>query len=151
MIFLSGGVDGGTKSHVVELAEIIKTANPKPRLGMNFKLPIIFAGNNQAQSKIIDTLQDSVDLIIAPNIRPTLERENLKPSRDKIHDLFMEHVMAQAPGYKKLMSWTDAPIMPTPGAVGEIIKKISEEISNPDHKKNFLESNLLHKKIINYC
>ena len=32
MILLSGGVDGGTISHVVELAEIIKTANPKPRL-----------------------------------------------------------------------------------------------------------------------
>ena len=55
------------------------------------------------------------------------EEENLQPSRDKIHDLFMEHVMAQAPGYKKLMDWTDAPIMPTPGAVGEIIKKIAEE------------------------
>lgn len=34
--------------------------------------------------------------------------------------------MAQAPGYNKLMDWTDHPIMPTPGAVGEIIKKISE-------------------------
>ena len=39
----------------------------------------------------------------------------------------LEHVMAQAPGYKKLMNWADAPIMPTPGAVGEIIKKIAEE------------------------
>ena len=28
MLLLSGGVDGGTVSHVVELAEIIKTANP---------------------------------------------------------------------------------------------------------------------------
>jgi hypothetical protein len=26
----------------------------------------------------------------------------------------MEHVMAQAPGYNKLMRWADAPIMPTP-------------------------------------
>ena len=126
MVLLSGGVDGGTVTHVVELAEIIKTANPKPRLGMNFKLPIIYAGNNKAQDKIKETLKDSVDLIMAPNIRPTLERENLKPSRDKIHDLFMEHVMAQAPGYNKLMDWTDHPIMPTPGAVGEIIKKIAE-------------------------
>ena len=126
MVLLSGGVDGGTVTHVVELAEIIKTANPKPRLGMNFKLPIIYAGNNKAQDKIKDTLKDSVDLIIVPNIRPTLEQENLKPSRDKIHDLFMEHVMAQAPGYNKLMDWTDHPIMPTPGAVGEIIKKIAE-------------------------
>jgi len=39
----------------------------------------------------------------------------------------MEHVMAQAPGYKKLMSWTDAPIMPTPGAVGLIIQTIAEK------------------------
>ncbi len=126
MVLLSGGVDGVTVTHVVELAEIIKTANPKPRLGMDFKLPIIYAGNNKAQPKIKETLKDSVDLIVAPNIRPTLEKENLKPSRDKIHDLFMEHVMAQAPGYNKLMDWTDHPIMPTPGAVGEIIKKISE-------------------------
>ena len=126
MVLLSGGVDGGTVSHVVELAEIIKTANPKPRLGMNYKLPIIYAGNSKAQDNIKDTLDDSTDLIMVPNIRPTLEKENLKPSRDKIHDLFMEHVMAQAPGYNKLMQWTDHPIMPTPGAVGEMIKKISE-------------------------
>ena len=39
----------------------------------------------------------------------------------------MEHVMAQAPGYDKLMQWTDHPIMPTPGAVGEIIKRIAEK------------------------
>lgn len=35
--------------------------------------------------------------------------------------------MAQAPGYKKLMSWTDAPIMPTPGAVGLIIQAIADQ------------------------
>ena len=126
MVLLSGGVDGGTVSHVVELAEIIKAANPKPRLGMDYKLPIIYAGNKKAQQNIKDTLENICDLIMVPNIRPTLEQENLKPSRDKIHDLFMEHVMAQAPGYNKLMKWTDHPIMPTPGAVGEIIKKISE-------------------------
>ena len=126
MVLLSGGVDGGTVSHVVELAEIIKTANPKPRLGMNYKLPIIYAGNDKAQNNIKETLDDSSDLIIVPNIRPTLDEENLTPSRNKIHDLFMEHVMAQAPGYNKLMDWTDHPIMPTPGAVGKMIKKISE-------------------------
>ena len=127
MILLSGGVDGGTISHVVELSEILEAANPKPRLGMNYKLPVIYAGNNKASNDIAKRLEKITDLTIVDNIRPTLDRENLKPSRDKIHDLFMEHVMAQAPGYKKLMSWTDAPIMPTPGAVGEIIKKISKE------------------------
>ena len=127
MILLSGGIDGGTVSHVVELAEILAAANPQPRLGQEYKLPVIYAGNKDAKDKIKDTLGEKVDLDLVDNIRPVLERENLEPSRDKIHDLFMEHVMQQAPGYKKLMSWTDAPIMPTPGAVGSLIEMIAEK------------------------
>lgn len=127
MILLSGGIDGGTISHVVELSEMIKAANPRPRLGTGYKLPVIFAGNNKAQDIIIKTLGETTDLTIVENIRPVLEVENLGPSRDKIHDLFMEHVMAQAPGYKKLMGWTDAPIMPTPGAVGSLIEMIARD------------------------
>ena len=127
MILLSGGIDGGTTKHVVELAEILAAANPKPRLGQNYKLPVIYAGNNKAVNKIEETLGEITDLDVTENIRPVLEMENLKPSRDKIHDLFMEHVMQQAPGYKKLMSWTDAPIMPTPGAVGALIEMVAQK------------------------
>jgi uncharacterized protein (TIGR01319 family) len=127
MILLSGGIDGGTTTHVVEIAELIAAADPKPRLGIGYKLPIIYAGNVNAREAIKETLKDKVDLDIVDNIRPVLERENLLPAREKIHDLFMEHVMAQAPGYRKLMTWTDAPIMPTPGAVGLIIKTIADQ------------------------
>ena len=127
MILLSGGVDGGTTKHVVELAEILAAANPQPRLGQNYKLPVIYAGNKKATKAIRDTLGEISDLDVTENIRPVLEQENLKPSRDKIHDLFMEHVMQQAPGYKKLMSWTDAPIMPTPGAVGALIEMVAKK------------------------
>lgn len=126
MILLSGGIDGGTTTHVVELAELISAADPKPRLGTGYKLPVIYAGNKDAREAIRKTLDGKVDLDIVDNLRPVLERENLMPAREKIHDLFMEHVMAQAPGYRKLMSWTDAPIMPTPGAVGLIIKTIAD-------------------------
>ncbi len=127
MVLLSGGVDGGTISHVVELSEILAAANPKPRLGNNYKLPIIYAGNKEARKDVNERLSKITDLKMVENIRPTLDKENLKPSRDKIHDLFMEHVMAQAPGYDKLKKWTDYPIMPTPGAVGEIIKRIASK------------------------
>ncbi len=127
MILLSGGIDGGTTTHVVELAELLSAADPKPRLGIGYRLPVIYAGNVDAREPIKNTLGDKVDLTIVDNIRPVLERENLFPAREKIHDLFMEHVMAQAPGYRKLMTWTDAPIMPTPGAVGLIMKKIADE------------------------
>lgn len=126
MILLSGGINGGTTTHVVELAELIGAADPKPRLGSGYNLPVIYAGNIDAREAVKETLEDKTALDIVDNLRPVLEREFLMPAREKIHDLFMEHVMAQAPGYSKLMSWTDAPIMPTPGAVGLIIKTISD-------------------------
>ena len=137
MILMSGGIDGGTTKHIAEMAELVSAADPKPRLGSSYKLPVIFSGNIKARDIVKDTLSEKTNLIVTENIRPVLERENLGPARDKIHDLFMEHVMAQAPGYKKLMSWTCAvnedgtienvPIMPTPGAVGNIMQTIARK------------------------
>ena len=127
MLLLSGGVDGGTSSHVVELAEIIAAARPRPRLGIAYELPLIYAGNRDARGSITERLQGVMALEIVDNLRPVLERENLMPTRHKIQDQFLEHVMAHAPGYRKLIDWTDAPIMPTPGAVGEIIQTVSAQ------------------------
>ena len=128
MILLSGGIDGGTTTHVVELAELISAADPRPRLGTGYRLPVIYAGNQAATALVEKALLDKTDLSVVDNLRPVLEMENLAPAREKIHDLFLEHVMAQAPGYGKLMSWTDAPIMPTPGAVGSILQTISRKM-----------------------
>ncbi|MFN8176509.1 MAG: glutamate mutase L [bacterium] len=127
MILLSGGIDGGAVEHVVKLAEIIAAADPRPRLGSTYRLPVIFAGNAKAAPQVTKTLGEQTDLAVVANLRPVMERENLKPARDKIHDLFMEHVMAQAPGYRKLMEWVGVPIMPTPGAVGNIIQTIAKQ------------------------
>jgi uncharacterized protein (TIGR01319 family) len=127
MILLAGGTDGGTVKHVVELAELIRAADPKPRFGSTYRLPVIYAGNKDAREEIQKILGDHVDLYIVDNIRPVLEMENLGPAREKIHDLFMEHVMQQAPGYNKLMAMTDAPIMPTPGAVGYLVERVARE------------------------
>lgn len=126
MILLSGGTDGGTIRHVVSQAEIIAAADPKPRFGSDYELPVIFAGNVLAQEAIKTVLKEKTALQIVDNLRPALEQENLKPARDAIHDLFLEHVMQHAPGYKKLMHWTSAPIMPTPGAVGDIMQLIAK-------------------------
>ncbi len=127
MILLSGGVDGGTVSHVAELAELIGAADPKPRLGASYRLPVVYAGNRDAVQAVRDALDAKTELSVVDNLRPTLEHENLAPARDRIHDLFMEHVMAQAPGYDKLLTWTSAPVMPTPGAVGLIIQTIARQ------------------------
>jgi uncharacterized protein (TIGR01319 family) len=125
MVLISGGTDGGNTTQVVQIAELVAPAKPRPRFGGAYRLPIIFAGNQNAAPAVRQAFDDGFDLSIVPNLRPVLERENLGPARDKIHDLFLEHVMAHAPGYDKLIGWADAPIMPTPGAVGNILQTIA--------------------------
>src|SRR2546422_7069123 len=94
MILLSGGVDGGTTSHVAALAEIIAAADPKPRLGIGYNLPVVFAGNKHAREIVQKDLQDRTALTVVDNLRPTLEAENLVPAPDEIHERFVENWMA---------------------------------------------------------
>ncbi|PMZ77089.1 glutamate mutase L, partial [Pseudomonas sp. FW306-02-H05-AB] len=63
---------------------------------------------------------------IVDNLRPTLDRENLGPAREEIHEMFLEHVMQQAPGYSKLLDWTSEEVMATPNAVGKLLKEYAE-------------------------
>lgn len=137
MILLSGGMDGGTVSHVVEAAQLISAADPKPRLGAGYELPVIYAGNKDARENVKQILENKTALQITENLRPTDKTENLTPARQSIQSLFLEHVMAHAPGYRTLMEWTDAPIMPTPAAVGIMMQKIAEQ-----HKMNVLGADI---------
>lgn len=127
MILMSGGTDGGTVRHLVELAELLVSADPRPRLGVGVKLPVIYAGNKDAAQPVAEVLAGRVDLRRVENLRPTLDRENLDPAREAIHELFLQHVMQQAPGYGKLSSWVSSGIMSTPNAVGRIIQTVAEQ------------------------
>ena len=127
MILIAGEVDGARTDKVVKITETIAAADPKPRLGASYRLPVIYAGNKSRRHEVGRILDHRTNLSIVDNLRPRLEEERLLPAREKIHDLFLEHVMQQAPGYGKLMEWVDADIMPTPAAVGAILKRVADE------------------------
>jgi len=127
MILMSGGTEGGAVQQVLDAAELLVAADPHPRLGRSFRLPVIYAGNRAALDGVKAVLGDRVDLLPVDNLRPQLEQENLAPAREAIHRLFLEHVMAQAPGYDKLLTWASAPVMSTPRAVGEMVQLAARE------------------------
>lgn len=125
IILMSGGTDGGTKAHLIEMAEVVRRADPKPRFG-DMKLPIIFAGNKEVREPVRNVLGEGIALKVVDNLRPTLDQENLGPAREEIHEMFLEHVMQQAPGYSKLLEWTSEEVMATPNAVGKLLKEYAE-------------------------
>jgi len=127
MILLAGGTDDGNISHVAALAEYIAASRPKPRLGHGYKVPLVYAGNQKAREYVRDVLGQLMDVYVVPNIRPTLEEEVLEPARQEIHRLFLEHVMARAPGYSNLLEWAKNVIEPTPMAVGKMMRVMAEK------------------------
>jgi len=125
MILLAGGTDGGTTTLVMEIAEIIAASDPKARLGADYELPLVYAGNKSVRPAIKDLMSEKFALSIVDNLRPVLEVENTEPARMAIHELFMEHVMSHAPGYPELMNWTDLDILPTPAGEGMAMQLIA--------------------------
>lgn len=126
IILMSGGTDGGTRSHLIEMAEVVRRADPKPRFG-DMKLPLIFAGNVEVRDEVAEVLGNDIAVKMVDNLRPTMDRENLDPARDEIHELFLEHVMQQAPGYNKLLEWASEEVMATPNAVGKLMKSYADQ------------------------
>lgn len=126
IVLLTGGADGGAESHVVEAAELLRAAAPRPRFGDTLRLPVIYAGNAVCSAEVEEILKDVAQVSVVENVRPTLEDENLAPAREAIHEFFLSHVMSHSPGFGKLISWSPLPIVPTPAAVGDIVVQHAE-------------------------
>lgn len=126
IVLVTGGVEGGSTKHVVEMAETLVAAAPRPRFGDTLKLPVIYAGNAAAAEEVRQILAKIAQVVVVDNVRPQLEREVLGPAREAIHEFFLSHVMSHSPGYGKLMSWSPVPIMPTPAAVGDIVQSYAQ-------------------------
>ena len=125
IILMSGGTDGGNRTQILNMAEVVRRADPKPRFG-DMKLPVIYAGNREARDDVRQVLGEAIELQVVDNLRPTLDAENLGPAREEIHEMFLQHVMQQAPGYAKLLEWTSEEVMATPNAVGKLLKEYAE-------------------------
>jgi uncharacterized protein (TIGR01319 family) len=129
ILLFCGGIDGGALLSVYRLAEIVKLARPVQKFSADTRIPLVYAGNVDAVSFIETVFQDKFDLHIVPNLRPTMREENLTPTKDKIHELFMENVMEQAPGYALVKPVVDSEIIPTPSGVLKSLKLMGKKHS----------------------
>src|SRR5665647_1963091 len=125
MVLMAGGIEGGALLDVAVLAESLFKAAPKSRLGAE-KIPLIFAGNSELRP-YFENNETNMDVRFVENLRPTLDKENLGPTRKAIQDVFLNHVMTQAPGYAGVQQHVSAPILPTPTAVGKSLQLLAQK------------------------
>ena len=121
MILMAGGIDGGGIWGTLGLAEILSLSDPAPKYKVSGKIPLIFCGNVESRGFISEMLADRFELENVPNVRPTITDLNLYPAQEKVHEIFMNNVMEQAPGYQELKNSTAVDILPTPLGVEKIL------------------------------
>jgi uncharacterized protein (TIGR01319 family) len=129
IILFSGGTDGGAFSGVVRLAEILSLGKPSPKFIHDSKIPLIYAGNKDAQEFVKTLFNKNFDAHILPNIRPSMDEEKLDEVTEVIHELFLSSVMEQAPGYSKVKQIVSSDIIPTPVAVLHSLNIIKEKLN----------------------
>lgn len=118
IILLAGGSDGGNSESV------IYNANLLGELGVN--IPIVFAGNKSAQDDILDIFKKyNLNGHICENVMPSINVLNINDAREKIREIFLKQIIA-AKGIKKIENEINKVILPTPSAVLEAAKLLSE-------------------------
>jgi len=109
IILLAGGTNGGNKECIIHNAEKLKEAK--------IKVPIIIAGNKEANDDIEEIFEDSsIDYFIVDNVMPQLKKLDVKGAKEVIRKIFIDKII-EAKGIKKAEDRMGEIIMPTPEAV----------------------------------
>ena len=128
MVLLAGGYDGEAISAPAFLAELIVESELRPKLDPDAKLPVVYAGNVNAEPYVREALGKEFMFRAVPNVRPDEGSECTQPARRAIHEIFTDHVMSMAPGYDRLKPWVSSPIRPTPSAFANLLALVSKDI-----------------------
>lgn len=115
-ILLAGGLESGATDVLCRLARIVgftiehmprETDRQSQRDGPI--CPVIYAGNSEAQECVREALANRARVLVAENLRPSLEEERLEQTRSELNHLYNERVLPRLPGMgglKRLCSGT---------------------------------------------
>ncbi len=118
IVLLAGGSDGGNSEAVIYNAEILGKSG--------IKIPVVFAGNKSAQDQITEIFNKyNMNGHICDNVMPTINVLNITSAREKIREIFLKQII-EAKGIKKIENDINRVILPTPLAVLDAAKLLSE-------------------------
>ncbi|MBN8621097.1 MAG: glutamate mutase L, partial [Anaerolineae bacterium] len=110
LIFITGGMEGGAEKPVLDLAHVVRTALRLVRGGR--KPIVLYAGNSALVSNIRDLFDGLATIFIAPNIRPSLDEEELESAQLQLALAFNERLTNHS-GVGQLGRMSRLSVLPT--------------------------------------
>lgn len=124
LVVITGGTDGGASLSVQKMLEPIGLAS--------FLLPeekrpsVLFAGNQKLEDEVkslVGSLSSSMHF--SPNVRPSLETEDLDPAERELAHIFVNIRKRQIKGVDQLDLWSGGHILPTAYATGRMVRYLT--------------------------
>lgn len=125
LVVITGGTDGGASRSIQKILEPIGLAS--------FLLPeekrpsVLFAGNQKMEAEVKSLVGSlSSSLHFSPNVRPSLETEDLDPAERELAHLFVGIRKRQIKGVDQLDLWSGGHILPTAYATGRMVRFLTK-------------------------
>lgn len=120
LVFLVGGTDGGAEHRLMDLVETVS-------LGVDLMSPakrlrVLFAGNVNLREQVRHAIGKNVEVHVADNIRPSLEKEQLDSAGEMLRLLYDRVKIGGLPGIQGIREWGNYPLIPTANAFATITR-----------------------------
>lgn len=125
LFVIAGGTDGGASRSIQKLLEPIGLAS--------FLLPqekrpaVLFAGNEKMEEEVKGLVGSlATSLHFSPNIRPSLETEDIEPAERELARMVVNIRKRQMKGVDVLDLWSGGHMLPTAYATGRMVRFLSK-------------------------
>lgn len=124
LVILTGGTDGGASRSMLKMLEAVGLAcylMPGEKRPM-----VLYAGNHKLANDVRELLGGHAGkLQVSPNVRPSLEVEDLEPASNVLASLVTNLRQRQIKGVDELYNSTSGNLLPTAYAQGRMIRFLS--------------------------
>ena len=123
LIIAAGGIEGGADRSIKQLLETVGMACRL--LPAEQRPQVLFAGNKAIQKDVHALLSKVTPLSYAPNIRPSLEIEDLNAAQMTLAKIYQQLFSRKVLGIQELNDWSGGNLLPTATAFGRMIRFLS--------------------------
>lgn len=125
LVVITGGVDGGASRSIHKMLEPVGLAGYL--LGPERRPAVLFAGNQKLDDEVKGLLGGVTSALhFSPNVRPSLDTEDLDPAARALGELFLGVRQHQLKGVDLLQSWANGHVLPTAYAEGRMIRFLGQ-------------------------
>jgi len=125
VVIISGGMDGGASRSVHKMLEPVGLASYL--LPQEKRPAVLFTGNQKLDDEVKGLLGNvTSSLHFSPNVRPSLETEDLEPAARELAQIYLGVRQHQLKGLDVIANWANGTVLPTAYAESRMVRFLSQ-------------------------